>query len=193
MTECRNEMLRDRLPLLLRGTLPAAEATVLRAHVTGCAACTAELRVLEAAARLFDAATPTVDTAAILAKLPAAPGRPALRVVHGGGERRTWRVSRSLVAAAASVLFVASLSLVAVQQGIFGNGGGDPRTPDTGADSLHPTTSVTPPALVAGADLGDLGTEDLEVLLTELEQMEATVAADPVSMQRAVANVPEGL
>jgi hypothetical protein len=47
--------------------------------------------------------------------------------------------------------------------------------------------------MVGGAELGDLGSAELESLLAELERMEATVSADPVTMQRAVVNAPEEL
>lgn len=194
MRECHDEPMRDALPLLARGLLPAAEAATLRAHVAGCAACADELALLERSARLFDAATPRVDTAAIVravqAVTPAA--RPALTVQRGGAGTRL-RVPRYALAAAASLVLVATLSLAALQDRVFGTGA----TPDVAVDSALPASPASAPAAAAapvalgGSDLADLGEAELEALLNELDRLEATVAADPVTLQRAVVQTPE--
>jgi anti-sigma factor RsiW len=188
MTECHNDTMQDQLPLLVRGLLPANEAMLVKAHVAGCASCATEIEVLERSARLFDQATPRVDMAAIIAKLPAAPGsRPALTVSRGGS--RPFAMRRYALAAAASFLLVASLSLGALRESFFG---GTPAT-DIAVDSGVPVAAALPVGLVGGNELGDLGVDDLETLLEELDQLEATVAAEPVTMQRPVSDAPEGL
>ena len=187
MTECQNESMREQLPLLVRGMLSTNETTVLKAHLASCAACAAELSLLERSARLFDQATPRVDTAAILAKLPSAPGaRPALTVSRNA--RRTLGVPRYALAAAASLLLVATLSLAALRD-MFGTAAGT----DIAPDSSTPTMVTLPVGLVGGNELGDLNVDDLETLLKELDHLEATVAAEPVTMQRPVSDAPEGL
>ena len=54
-----------------------------------------------------------------------------------------------------------------------------------------PGTPAVPVAIVGGTELADLGASELEALLAELDRMEATVAAEPISMQRAVLDAPE--
>lgn len=188
MTECHNETMQDQLPLLVRGLLPANEAMLVKAHVAGCAACAADVNVLDRSARLFDQATPRVDTAALIAKLPAAPGsRPALTV--SSGRTRPFGMRRYALAAAASFLLVASLSVGALRESFRGGASGT----DISIDSGVPVVATLPVGLVGGNELGELGVDDLETLLKELDQLEATVAADPVTMQRPVSDAPEGL
>lgn len=188
MRECDELNVRDALPLLLQGQLAAAARERVRSHVSQCAACTEELALLERAAQLFAAATPRVDLAAIVAKLPAAPAaaaRPALSVVRGGAGRTA--MPRYALAAVASLTLVATLSFVALRDRVFGSGMSDGAV---APDSAVPVATV-PVAIVAGAELDDLGSAELEALLVDLDRMEATVAAEPVAMQRAVVNAPE--
>src|SRR5687767_10245955 len=101
-TECLNEEMRDRLPALVHGTLSSADEARVRAHVAGCASCSAEVALLETTRRVLVAAGPRIDTAAIVAAVTA----PALTIVRGGSgavarPRRTW-MSRQYLAAAAS-------------------------------------------------------------------------------------------
>jgi len=193
MRECHEMTERDALPLLLRGRLSPSEAARVRAHVATCAACAEELALLERSAKLFDMATPRVDVAAIVAKLPAAPQRPALRVDRGGARRPL--VPRYAWAAAASLTLVATLSFAALKGRVFDGTSGATVAPDTATpvQQVVQVASTAPVALVTGAELGELGSSELEALLAELDQFEATIAAEPVSMQRAVLDAPEGL
>jgi anti-sigma factor RsiW len=188
MTECHNEVLRDQLPLLARGELTPVAAATLRGHVAACVDCAAELAVLERAGHLFAAATPRIDTAAILAKLPAAPGtRPVLTVSRGS--RRPLGMPRYVLAAAASLVLVATLSLGAIRDAVFGGGSATDVGPDTGASVV----AAAPSALVGGHELDDFNVDELETLLSELDQLEATVAAEPTRIQAPVSTVPEVL
>lgn len=188
MTECHNENVRDQLPLLARGELTSATAAAVRAHVATCAECAAELAVLERAGQLFAAATPRIDTAAVLAKLPAAPGtRPVLTVSRG--TRKPLGLPRYALAAAASLVLVATLSLGAIRDSIFGGDNASAVAIDSGVTVV----ATAPSALVGGQDLSDFDADELESLLSELDQLEATVAAEPTSIQAPVSNVPEGL
>ncbi len=178
MTECGKDTLRDQLPLLARDALAAEAAARVRAHVAGCAACAAELAVLERAGALFTAVTPAVDTAAILRALPTPPGaRPVLTVQRGG--RRQARIPQYVLAAAASLVLVATLALPTIRS-VF-NGG-----PVVVVDSGIPSVPTVPVDLVGGANLSDLGVDELTALLAELDRFDGTVAVEPVAMRQAV-------
>lgn len=204
MRECHETHERELLPSLLRGRLDPSAAARVRAHVAVCAACTDEIALLERSARLFDAATPRVNVAAIVAKLPAPAQTPVLTVSRGSLRRPL--VPRYVLAAAASLTLVATLSFAASRQQVFGPSGSPRVAPDTavpaqvepaaatatsGADT--PTAVLDAAPLLGAPELADLGTAELEALLAELDALEVTVAAEPVSMQRAVTDTPEAL
>lgn len=204
MTDCQNEMMRDLLPLLAHDALTGEEATALREHITTCAACAAELRAITAAATLFAAATPRIDTAAILAKLPAAPAtspasRPVLRLEPVAQRSRTsFRMPRYALAAAASLMLMVTLSLTVLRPIFFGvSPAVDITAVATGAvdSAVQPTAPVEaePVASVGGTEFKDLGVDELTQLLSELDKMEATIAAEPRSMREPITTTPEGL
>lgn len=220
MTECLNEDLRDLLPMLAHGSLAAADAARVRAHVATCAACTAELATLESIRQVLSARAPQVDVSAIAMAVTAATSRgtPVLRVVPGdapavqpsqtsatpAAPRRSW-VPRHYVAAAASILVVVSLSIPLLRP--------DPTTePSTVAlptasgsataspvDTPEVVTTAAVPAtaaaegLVVADGLADLSDDDLESLLKELETLEATVSAEPGTFRRPLVTTPGGL
>lgn len=187
-TDCTNETMRDRLPMLAAGALGASEAAALRGHLAGCAACREELAVLETAGRVFAAATPVIDTAAVLAKLPAAPGaRPALRLVPAS--RRTFGLPRYALAAAASLTLVATLSFAVLRD----RSGGGSVGVDIASDSSLPGAPSVPVAMLGGGDLADLSAAELRALLAELDDIEATVAAEPSRVQVPLIAAPEEL
>lgn len=178
MTECGNDILRDQLPLLALDALTGESAARVRAHVGDCAACAAELEVLRKAGALFAAATPEVDAAAILRALPQPSGvRPALTVQRGGG--RPARIPRYALAAAASLVLVVTLALPTIRAVFNGD-------PVAVVDSGHPGAPVVAVESVGGADLADLGVDELTTLLAELEQFDGMVAAEPVAIRQAV-------
>lgn len=178
MTECGNDTLRDQLPLLALDALPGAEAARVRAHVAACAACASELAIIQKAGALFHATTPAVDTAAILSALSAAPGsRPQLTVQRGGV--RPARIPRYVLAAAASLVLAATLALPTIRA-VF-NGGSV-----VAVDSGLPLAPSVTAGLASGTDLSDMDVDELTALLAELEQIDGTVAADPVAIRQAV-------
>ncbi|MFN0099592.1 MAG: zf-HC2 domain-containing protein [Gemmatimonadaceae bacterium] len=214
MTECMNEDLRDLLPLLAHGSLPAAEAVRVRAHVAACAECTAELSSLEAIRQVLSARAPQVDVAAIALAVTAATSRgtPVLRVVPGeapaakpapvAAPRKRW-VPRHYIAAAASILVVVSLSIPLLRPDstsaplpvptVSGPGAITPiDTPEVVAPDAAPAAAVSE-GLVVADGLADLSDDDLESLLKELETLEATVSAEPGAWRRPLANTPGGL
>ena len=209
MTDCANDTMRDLLPLLAHDALDEAELAGVREHVATCASCTLELQLLTSAAAIFAAATPLIDTAAILAKLPtpgtaplthladlapsAPPVRPLLTVERGArlahqsisASRRTPRYA---IAAAASLLLMVTLS-VAVLRPIFS---GAPAAVDIAVDSGLPATPTVPVDLVGAEGLRDLGADELQTLLAELETMTATVSAEPSSTRTSSVGATTG-
>ena len=193
MTECLNEGMRELLPLLAHATLPATEAARVRAHVTGCAECSAELAVLDLARIVLQANAPRVDVAAITRAL----GAPTLRVVDGGvagrsPRRRIMWMPRQYAAAAASLLIVASLSLPFLQRA-FGTRA-DAVLPDTVSvavpDTAEPGTAASAGLSVTGG-LSELTDADLSTLLADLESVQATVASEPAAARAPIVDLPE--
>ncbi|MCE9601513.1 MAG: zf-HC2 domain-containing protein [Gemmatimonadetes bacterium] len=201
MTECLNEEMRDLLPLLAHGSLEAAEAERVRMHSAGCAECAAELAVLETSRLVLRASAPRVDVAAIAAAVgqsaAGASAAPVLRVERGGAKpvaavarRSVWR-SRQLLAAAASLLIVASLSLRLLDRTPSSNEG--PSAPDT---ATVIATDPAPPAAAAGSELSvgdalvDLTSDDLSALLTELEGFDGKITIEPAAMRQPVVDTP---
>lgn len=192
MTDCLNETMRDRLPELAHGRLSATEASALRAHVAGCAACASELAAIETARLVLSATAPAVDVAAITR---AVQGAPVLRVERGGAvpaamRKPVWR-SRQFLAAAATLLLVASLTIPAMN----GNGPDDASTGAIDSSLVAaadtPTVAAGPSTLTVSEGLVDLSADDLSTLLAELEGVEATVTAEPATLRQPLVDTPE--
>lgn len=192
MTECQSESMRDLLPEMAHGRLSAAAAAELRAHVNGCGECAAEFAVLETSRLVLQANAPRIDVAAITA---AVTSRPALRVERGGAavptvaRRSIWR-SRQLLAAAASILIIVSVSLPLM------NGARVDEAAGTALDTVAAVTTDTPAVTVAaglavGEGLTDLTADDLSTLLAELESVEATINAEPSALRAPIVDTPE--
>jgi anti-sigma factor RsiW len=191
MTECTSgtDAMRDELPRLAQGALGGVEAARLRAHVAECPACAAELEVLTAAGRIFAAATPTIDTAAIARVLPTpGTGAPALQLVPKAKSRGNW-MPRQYLAAAASLLLVGTLSLAALRGYFFD---GDSSSAAGNGEAVAAASAV-PVDLLGASGLSGMEVDELTALLDELESMEATVAAEPITMRRPIESAPEGI
>ncbi len=131
MTDCENAEMRDLLPDLAAGMLPAVEAARVRAHVDACLDCRAELAVIRAVRSVRRRAA-SVDVAGIVARLPRPSGtatapsdpsvisldahRAAVRPAFAG--RRARSVLR--VAATVGVIIAGGWSVVMVQRGGIG-------------------------------------------------------------------------
>lgn len=194
MTDCPNDTMRDRLPELAHGMLPADEAMAVRAHLASCAACAAEFAVLETSRLVLHASAPKLDLAAITRAVTAP--KPVLRVDRGAStspsvaKKPAWR-SRQFLAAAASLLIVASLSIPALN--ILRNGPAA-TAPDSVVAAVPdaPATVSAPTGLAGSEGLGDLSSADLSTLLGELERLEANVTVEPSAMQTPIVDAPEG-
>ena len=204
MTDCLNEEMRDLLPMLVHGSLDAPAVLVVREHVASCAACRAELEVIERVGRMLEAATPTLDLSEIVAALPT----PRLRVMPGAtvnaaapSVRRTRWMPRQYLAAAASVLIVASLASPLLRRA--SDGPDLAGVPDTGV--LTVTTPGAEPggstsvaaasaiSLTVEGGLSDLSDDDLTALLAELELFEATVMLEPTVLRAPIIDGPGGI
>ena len=201
MTECLNEEMRDLLPLLAHGSLAAAEADRVRAHVTVCASCAAELAVLETSRLVLRASAPRVDVAAIAQAVSRSStvAAPVLRLERGGApaapavaRRSIWR-SRQLLAAAASLVIVASLSLRLLDRTPTADEG--PSATDTtvviGIDPALASAAVGG-ELSVGDALVDLTSDDLSALLSELEGFDGKITLEPATMRQPIVDSPEG-
>jgi anti-sigma factor RsiW len=202
MTDCLNETMRDQLPELAHGLLAAHAAAGLRAHVASCASCAAELAALETARLVLQASAPRIAVAAIAQAVTRAvpTQRPALRVERGGppapavARRAIWR-SRQFLAAAASLLIVASVAIPVLN----GARGVEPgvSAPDTAVVAVRDTPTTAAPAsaqssFAVSEGLADLSNDDLSTLLAELDGVEATIAAEPYSLRPPLVDTPEG-
>lgn len=199
MTECLNEEMRDLLPLLAHGSLAAVEADRVRAHAAGCAACAAELAVLETSRLVLQASAPRVDVTAIAQAVnrSSTKAAPVLRVERGGARataavarRSVWR-SRQLLAAAASLLIVTSLSLRLLDRTPIADEG--PVAIDTSVViGTLPAPATADGELSVGAPLVGLTADDLSALLSELEGFDGKIMLEPATMRQPIVDSPEG-
>jgi anti-sigma factor RsiW len=205
MTDCPNGDIRDLLPDYVHGRLGAAERAEVAAHVDSCACCAAEVELLGAAQRVLNAATPSVDTARIVAALPAPPRavpRPAMVREGQYARRRPWRI-----AAAIATVAIGGISF-AVIRGITGGGTQTPvsgntapvvqpaKTPQVVSQPAQPQVAVKPSqphvaapppeevadntiAIPDGGRLGDLSDEDVQSLLNDIDAMDGVPDANP--------------
>ena len=191
-TDCLNEEMRDRLPALVHGTLPSADEARVRSHVAGCAACGAEVTLIETARTVLAASGPRIDTAAIVAAVTS----PSLTLIRGGAgagagagggarPRGNW-VPRQYLAAAASLLVVGSLAIPSVRGALLGDR-------ETAAPDPVVATGVADGAgLALAGGLADLSDDDLTALLAALEAVEPTVASEPGTLRTPLVDSPEG-
>ncbi|MHB1298704.1 MAG: zf-HC2 domain-containing protein [Gemmatimonadaceae bacterium] len=197
MTDCTNGELRDLLPLLAHDALEAGDAARVRQHLATCADCRTELALLATARDAFDAATPVISTTAIVAGVqramrPRAVPRPTPHRAYG----RRWMPGR-LVAAAASLVLVASVSLTVLARN-FGAPAAGQADGDTVMVASGPRDSASEVRLFASAGLSvtgglsDLSDDELTTLLDELDSVEATIDAEPSTLRHALIEDPGG-
>lgn len=173
MIECFSPEVRDFLPDLVHGRLGEVDNATMLAHVEACAACGAELAMLREV-RSASPVVASVDVARIVAMLPA----PA--VTHIPKSPSPARRSAVWMTAAA----VAMLAIVGVFTARSTNGPAavaeDTAAPVAVAAVPSPSETSQPEeslALVAG--LQELTDEEIQSLLTELDQIETIPSAEP--------------
>ncbi len=214
MNECVSAEMRDALPDLIHGSLDAARAADVEAHVAACAECAAELDLLRAV--LASAASaPAIDVDRIVAALPT-PARQGLLLHQGGGQpapagsrkpQNIW--SRPLIRVAATVAIVTAggLSLI-VGRDVLNpeRQAGPPATTAAAATSLPAAAanqtsaavpSVTPRQAVAShvasaaglslvGEVQDLTDEHLATLLSEMDRIDAIPGVEPEAITPAI-------
>ena len=192
MRVCDDMTMQDALPVYARGALGAMETDAVRAHLALCESCAAEVRLLVLGGAVIDRATPALDLARIAAAATAAATTAAAAPRTIELRTRTWWASRQMLAAAASILVVVSLSIPALR------GTPDGVLPEVRLDSVGALGgSTVSPATVAAASidlaggLADLSSAQLETLLNELDQVEATVRAEPATIALPLIDSPE--
>ena len=171
MTDCPNAGIRDLLPEYVAGTVGASRRGAIEAHLASCADCRDEVEVLRLVREV--SAVPKVNVGAIVAALPRARRRPAMR---------SWRQSHAFqIAAAVSFIAIGGISL-AVARSFFES---DPvvAVSDTAGrvDSVAPAGEATPAISFAGG-VSDLADEELEALLAALEKIEALPVTEPADV-----------
>jgi hypothetical protein len=204
MNDCVNAEFRDQLPALLHERLASEQRVVLAAHVASCADCREELELLRALNGMFAEATPRIDSAAIVSALPAPPLPEGVLPFRQGAGRRRLRRLDWRVAAAIGVLAVGGSSLALARhaptaaQAMAGAGTvapqTDPQTRTVASAMLPvgvpvaaaPSTAIVPAVnhgtrveLSMTGRLDDLSAEQLQTLLDEIDELQATPLADP--------------
>jgi anti-sigma factor RsiW len=167
MSDCANVDIRDRLPEYLNGTLGARARAEVEAHLASCAECADELALLRLVREAVAEVRP-VNVAAIVAALPKQRARP---------KTRSWRQSQAFqIAAAVSFIALGGVSL-AVTRSFFG---GEETVVAVDTTSGNASAGIeSGPVLSFSGSLSDLGDEDLEALLSALDNIEALPVAEP--------------
>lgn len=165
MRDCSNAGIRDALPDLMHGTLPAERRAAVRAHVDACADCRAELELLMRVRGTV--AAPRVDVARIVAALP------AYRSV--GSWRRAFR---PMWQAAAAVLLIVGGALV-LQRGRAP----EPRGSfDTVATMVPALALPVPSELSLGETFHDVTDTELRALVNAIDTLDAIPLEEPASI-----------
>jgi hypothetical protein len=215
MNDCVNAEFRDQLPALLHERLGGDERVALVAHLADCGDCRDELELLRALNSMFADATPRMDTAAIVTALPAAPLPAGVlpfrqRVVRGASRRMDWRVAaaigvlavggsslalthhvpigtQSVVGATAAATAGAASRTVASAAGPASSGSMAGRTASAAA-----VTSPTDAELSMTGRLDDLSADQLQTLLGEIDNLQATPMTDPTPVVVPVTLTSDG-
>lgn len=200
MTDCPRLDLRDRLPEWIRGSLRERARAEVEMHLATCAECRAEAELLRAARAALAAEAPRVHAERIAAAVRAGGAHGAAHRARGAG----WRSGFGIVALAASLVAVAVLSRAERPPRIGTDRGARPTSPATGAPAAGARSGETAPATVLpdsaagrpapsvqrdvppgaaselsiGAGIGELGDDELRLILERLEQVDRLPDAD---------------
>jgi anti-sigma factor RsiW len=192
MHDCADGEMRDLLPGYVNDTLSAAERSAVSAHIQDCADCAAEVELIQAVARAFPA--PVVDTAKIVSMLPAAPRRARRGMPMSGA----WRFAAAIGGFAIGALSVAALR-GAFNKAPSGRQVASAPSPSPRAAApaaQQPTTATVtraplaahapvasakpaPVSISFGGGLGDLTDAQLDMLMGELDTLDALPSAEP--------------
>lgn len=172
MTDCPNVEIREALPDLVHGALPAPVRESVEAHVRTCEACAAELAIVEAV--LASAPAPVVDTGRISASIPAY-GRTREGVAMGFGARHF----AALRIAAAVVVAVGIGALAVARQWPSGSSRGALATPGVTVESAARLPSGSGDRGIALVGTADLSDDNLAQLIAAMDRVEAVPPESP--------------
>lgn len=183
MRDCVNAEVRDRLPELVHGLLEAAERAGVESHVAECPDCAAEAALIRRAAAVIVLAAPRVDSSRIAAALPMA------RAVPPRTARTSWplRIAAALLVGVVGVGTVQYVTRDDARDGFASlnaplpESGGEPAIARpvgaSGTSGAYATVQGTGLVLVGGIDA--LTLDQLEVLVSGVETLDAMLSADP--------------
>ena len=167
MNDCQNVEVREALPDLAHGLLPATERARVQQHLDDCDDCAAELAIVRAV--LAGAAVPSIDVPRIAAAIkPYRRSAPRMRRVY-------------LELAAACVVGAVGISTFALRNSSTAPGGSHSVAATAGS------AAASGLALVSTSDLSDAG---LQQLTQELDNLQAMPPADPESVTPAALEIP---
>jgi hypothetical protein len=193
MNDCPDGEIRDLLPDLVHERLDAADVDRVKAHITGCVDCTAEMALLARIRASVEGRAPAVDVHRVVSKLPR-PRRSSMQWSRNVGVR----LAAGLVVLLASASWLRQASRDDDTQSI----GDQPaviaqRPVEQGAETARAVTSTprAPKARTAGSvrqisiddDLTDLSDRELESLLVALDSFDGVMRVEPASL----APIPE--
>ena len=185
MDDCVNGEIRDLLPELVSGTLPAGEVARVQEHVRACAACAAEVELLRTARAAMRIAPP-MNTARIAAavqastsqrlaarRIPARAGRiAAISLVVALGAVGVWSTRDSTVGDSPGVTPAATAAT-----------GGSPTVVEQPSAGTQPRTATRAPVQLAlGGDMSQLDDAELVALMQEVAALEAMPGAEAASL-----------
>lgn len=213
MTDCMNAEVRDALPDLMNGRLSDIDKATMTAHVESCADCREELRLLQEIKASAPMA-PRMDVSRIVAALPAAMPATIDHLVDRAPARARPRSSMVWKAMAAAALLVTGTLTFATSRhqavGISPSASGAavssaaaPQAAKTGmsGEATGAAVATAVPAVVAAAarpvagartelsltgGVQDLGDEQLQSLLNDLENVQGLPAAEPEAVTISV-------
>lgn len=175
MSECFNPEVRDFLPDIVHGKLGEVDTATMLAHVGACEACAAELELLREI-RASAALAPSIDAGRIVASLPAPRVAPSVEVPRPASRSGVWKLL--------SVAAVIAIAAVAGTQ-LDGDSVSTPRAPIAQApviveaESPDARKGEDTPSLALVASVQDLTDDEIETLLTELDDIESIPSAEP--------------
>lgn len=180
MDDCVNGEIRDLLPELVSGTLPAGEVARVQEHVRACAACAAEVELLRTARAAMRIAPP-MNTARIAAAVQASTSR---RLAARRIPARAGRIAALSLIVVLGVLGLWSTRDTAVVPDAGGApavtaAAGEPQTVKQPDPVTQPVVATRAPVQLAlGGDMSQLDDAELVALMQEVAALEAMPGAE---------------
>ncbi|HZK78198.1 MAG TPA: zf-HC2 domain-containing protein [Gemmatimonadaceae bacterium] len=212
MNDCMNAEVRDALPDLMHGRLSDLDKATMTAHVESCADCREELRLLEEI-RASAPPAPRIDVSRVVAALPAAMPSSIDHLVDRGAAARARTATMWKTMAAAALLITGTLTFATARRQTIAIAPSassvaqanpevstQPARTDVAAGATQVAVATAAPVVAASArpvassraelsltgGVQDLGEEELQALLKDLENVQGLPAAEPEAMTISV-------